>query len=253
MTKTSRVSRRALSALPFGLVVAFLSPTVLAQTEANGAADASIRRESEPGAARRPSFLEVGARAGYALGFGSVYAGERVDELYAGAVPLLFEALFRVQGAFGMGLYAGLSPSVRGPALDACDDCSLWNYRFGFQVTRHLNARGTVDPWFGVGIGYEATAVTRRFDADGVEYSADYTYSALPELMLQLGVDVGGEVLAFGPFASASYGVYSAASTRVRCVGCVMDSRTEAESGIDDDLRRAHSWVTFGIRGTYMR
>jgi len=194
---------------------------------------------------------EVGGRGGYALAYGNLVPSEAMSDYFSGAIPLVFDGWLRFKG-FKVGLYAGFAVGLEGQALEDCDDCSLSNFRIGAQVAHHFDDGGTIDPWVGAGLGYEASSITERITYYGVDYDVDYSYGAFPEAIAMAGLDFGGGPFVIGPFASISYAAYSSASATVRCadVACSADA-VGAEEEIEDSS--GHTWIMFGLRASYFQ
>lgn len=121
--------------------------------------------------------FEMGARLGYGLPFGALDAtppggqdsSERMRRLLVGQVPLWLDVGVRLQERFFVGGYVqygiGILPK---DVSDACDTlqteveaaggsstCKGFDTRLGAEFLYHLMPSGDVDPWLGVGIGYE--------------------------------------------------------------------------------------------------
>jgi hypothetical protein len=152
---------------------------------------------------------------------------------------------------------------VRGKGLEECSDCSIFNARLGVQLVSHLNPGGWIDPWYGIGIGYEHLVVSSRGTTVGVTSDGDLveldvtsrrTYAALPELIIQAGLDFGNDSVAFGPYVSGHLARFSENETEVECdeLFCPVGSDFTAKGDIDSDLRAFHYWLNLGLRGTYL-
>lgn len=125
----------------------------------------------------------AGVRAAYALPFG-VFTGEGdplyLYNIYLGTVPLWVDLEMAIHSKFRMGLFAQYAPGhVRG----GCDSsCTASDLGVGLQVSYHFKPRKRMDPWVGLGIGYEWT----NLDIPGFSMS----YQG-PALHLQAGGDYG--------------------------------------------------------------
>jgi hypothetical protein len=96
--------------------------------------------------------------------------------------------------------------------------------RVGGEVLIHPLGNAPVDPWFGVGTGFEWLSVS---DTPGV------TFSGFEFFNLQLGIDFAlGSVVRLGPYASFSMGQYTSFSPAPM-------SSTDSTT---------HEWLTFGVR-----
>jgi hypothetical protein len=103
-------------------------------------------------------------------------------------------------------------------------------------VHLHLRAGFAVDPWLGLGIGYEWL----RLSGEGLGYQnppSSIEFSGWDYLI----IEAGGEFrlatsFALGPFVGFSFGEYSSTS----------------EDGYSRDLleQALHAWLQLGLRGT---
>ena len=118
--------------------------------------------------------FEVGARLGYAAPTGklndeppttdamqtAVWDNE-LKSVVLGQVPLGLELGIRALPMLTLGGYVELAPGILGStASDGCDaydhDCSTLGIRFGFMGHVHVLPHQPIDPWLGVGVGFEA-------------------------------------------------------------------------------------------------
>jgi hypothetical protein len=98
---------------------------------------------------------------------------------------------------------------------------------------------GTVDPWLGIGVGYEigninisqgGTSFGQSFNGfQFVNVQAGADYKALPNLGL-------------GPFVMFSLGEYA---------NCSFSGAASAEGNCSIPQKAVHEWFTFGLRGVY--
>jgi hypothetical protein len=232
-----------------------LEPSPLTQKGERDEPSANAMPEVPP--PEKTMFIELGGRLGYAIGKGQLVEGTSMNEVFSGAVPLIFDLAVRFRSGLALGLYAQVGVGIQGEALDECDDCSLWNLRLGLQALQHFNSRGSVDPWIGVGIGVDDTIVAREEEYLGSKYRWETSYKAVPEFLVQAGIDIdiGNKNLAFGPFVAATYAVYNEISSEVSCAEsyCADLSARESETTIPDSAKTSHGWLLAGVRGTFMR
>jgi hypothetical protein len=194
--------------------------------------------------------FEIGGRVGYAVPYGNLATSSKLKDVFSGTVPGQLDGWLRFPGGLALGLYFGLAAGISGHALDACPNCSALNYRFGLQAARHFNDGGIVDPWLGIGVGWEWASISEQEQIQGYDVTYDNTYTALPELTAQAGIDIGSDTIAFGPFVSVSYASYSKLTSKISCSNIGCDDGVSSDSDVDGG---GHGWLTLGIRGTYMR
>src|SRR5262249_43439942 len=115
---------------------------------------------SEP-SATGPS---LGLRVGYAFPTGSVTRGDAFRDNLTGMIPIWLDAGYRLSRPFYLGAYFQWAPAfvadgVCSPVLS----CSAYDVRFGVNVHWHMRWmtqegmwKGPIDPWIGLGTGYES-------------------------------------------------------------------------------------------------
>jgi hypothetical protein len=182
---------------------------------------------------------ELGARLGMAHPGGPVGAGAyattpNVSDVAQTWVPLGIEGGYR----FSPVVYAGATLAW-GPLVgNQSGLCSACNFRYDLQVRPevrlYLNPRGTVDPWFSVGPGWEVLHVSI-----GDSPSGDATYEG-PFGEAEFGVDVRLHALAIGPYLGAAVGGFVTRS---------LDPEPAHESSSFG--MAPHEWFTLGVRGSY--
>ena len=165
--------------------------------------------------------FEAALRVSYGLGLGNIYgestvAGPAValSDVYSGALPLQLDLGYRFNSQWFAGAYNG------------CTDCSSSQMRFGIEGQYHLMPAMSLDPWVGLGVGYELVNIS----AGG----ASSTTSGLEFA----NISVGGNYkvasnFAVGPVISFGLGSYSK-------VG-----------GNDSPATSMHMLLDFGVRGVF--
>jgi hypothetical protein len=218
----------------------------------------ALRAETAERPARR---FELGLRSGFGLPFGR-YADVRqignfrdsnvnaLSDDTHGAIPLWLDVGYRLTPALVLGVYAlyGVvlpkAGAVGDPLGGGCPeglDCTGGGVRFGVQAQYHFSPAAFVDPWLGLGVGYEW--ITSHVEGQVIGLPIDVrTEHSGPELLhLQGGVDLRtSAALAFGPFAALSLMQYTSCSAEL--------------DGRDSDCRLPdlawHGWFVLGVRGT---
>jgi hypothetical protein len=205
--------------------------------------------------------VALGLRAGYALPLGDFAKGSPLDSNVSGGVPIGFDAALRLKN-IELGLYASVLIGFAGKELEQdCADCSVFGLRVGAQANYHLLPDRFVDPWIGVGIGLEqltysesrtVQAITTSGDVVDIELDRTTDFRALPELSIQAGVDFGGGPITVGPFVSFSIAQYSEYEIEVKCRDFRCGETDLASRSGDIANTATHSWLTVGLRGTYL-
>ena len=207
--------------------------------------------------------LEIGGRLGYALPAGDALTNDPLDETISATIPLQLDVWLRLAKSAAFGAYVQFAPGLTGPALEDCDSCFVGNFRAGVQYANHFNAGGWVDPWIGLGVGIEfatmsssgtATGITSDGDVVEFDVTSRSTLRSFPEVLLQAGIDVGNDTLAFGPYVSAHAASYTKQDSELECneLLCPPGLEFEASGDVPDDRPAFHYWLAFGLRGTYL-
>lgn len=171
--------------------------------------------------------LKLGLRLGYALPQGELVKNYKVTGLVTGQVPIWVDAGYMVTPHVLLGLYGqyGIMQTKNCP-----DHCTGHDLRFGAQGQYHVLPSAAVDPWFGLGAGYEIFTLSN----DG----GDDTLRGFEFLNLQGGTDFKvARAMSIGPFLSASLGEFS------------HDAYLSRDDVIQD--KALHAWLTLGIKGAF--
>jgi hypothetical protein len=186
--------------------------------------------------------ISVGLRAGFAFPIGLLAKGDDLSANVTGMVPIWLDAGYRLSRAFYVGAYAGWGfGSVSGQVCPAPLSCSANDLRLGVDAHLHLAAliglAAPVDPWVGVGTGYEST--TLHLETQGTK--ASETDRGFEFGNVQLGADYTGfGAVRVGGFFTLTLAQYSSRSL-------------EDASGTKDYTpeRAFHLWLMLGVRGQY--
>lgn len=208
-------------AAPAGATPAAMPPPV-----ATTAAGAGASVTDQPG-------FSLSARLAYAVPMGSVAQGSTLSDGVSGGIPIVIEAAYR----FNRNLSAGLAGQYAYMMTKNCTagaSCSATDYQFFLEGIYNARMGSTIDPWVGLGIGYENLSTNQS--AGGVSQSVGVSGLGLATLQ------VGGNFLAapqveVGPFLSFSVGKYGSASA----------------GGYSGDIMNTafHEWLQLGVRGTF--
>jgi outer membrane protein W len=192
--------------------------------------------------------IKLGLRLGYAIPSGKVFGDNntvggqpltstKLSDLVSGGVPIQLDAGYMVTDNILVGLY-GQYAFVSEKNCDTGADCSAHDIRLGVQAQYHIMPDQFVDPWLGIGVGYEWLSDSES--AGGV--SQDTTLKGLEFLNLQGGADFqAASAFTVGPFLSLSLGQYASLST----------SGPLANLSGSLDNKALHEWITIGAKGTF--
>jgi hypothetical protein len=187
--------------------------------------------------------IEFGVRVGYGIPLGTAGDNASFSDVIKGMVPFWADIGYRfdpnwyVGGFFQFGL--GFLPSNTQLCGTGGVSCSLNDLRFGLNAHYHFLPAETLDPWVGVGAGYEilnlsasATGVSASASTRGFEFGN-----------VQLGLDFKiSPAFAVGPFATFTIAQFSNNSASIN--GQDVASPGYTNKGI-------HEWLVFGVRGVF--
>ncbi|MCL2450019.1 MAG: hypothetical protein FWD17_13815 [Polyangiaceae bacterium] len=207
---------------------------------------------------------QIGVRVGYGLGSGSVYRGLPLHTASDGAVPIIVDLGWRFIPELYAGLYGQFGPVVtrNNPASCPGDaSCSSQDWRFGIEVDYHFLPRTRLDPYVGLGSGYEIlhTHVTANtlVPMDAGPVPARTTVGLIDRgwefAALTLGMDARAcSSFGIGPFVSASIGEYNVhtgnMSTSVLTPAGPVLVQSTPVPGVSHGT---HELYIFGVRGTF--
>jgi hypothetical protein len=173
-----------------------------------------------------------------------------LGDLTPWSVPVWVDVGYAFSGRFTLGAYGQVAVGGSG---DACQgDCDWSSIRVGAQAELRFAPGAPVDPWLGVGLGWEWLSFRTLLNVPSADPSADPTRLrateriAGPELTLQLGLDFQVEdALRIGPYVAASAGPYVKDSYTCDPVNAFCPTGSSVDGGA------FHSWLGLGLRGAY--
>lgn len=183
-----------------------------------------------------PKGFEVGLRTGYALGLGSLAGsasgdGASMSDFTPGMIPFQVDVGYRFDGNWFAGAYFQYGIGfIKDEACGGGASCSATDLRFGIEGQYHLMPGNQIDPWVGLGVGYESVGVSAS--EGGLSISTSVT--GLEFANLSLGGDYRvSPNLGVGPYLGLTVGQYS--------------------SAFDTDIpeKALHMWLSIGVRGVF--
>jgi outer membrane protein W len=188
----------------------------------------------------------LGARLGYSHAFGKVadkiagFDAADMSEYVSGNVPIWLDLGYMVTPNIMVGFYGQYGIGV--PASDMCDadavDCSASIVRLGAQAQYHISPAESIDPWVGLGFGYEWGSLTAEAAGD----EASSSVRGFEFVNLQGGADFKlAPNFGLGPFLSFSLGQYAKYSTET----------INGNNNYSIDETAMHEWLTVGVRGAF--
>jgi hypothetical protein len=186
----------------------------------------------------RTSF-EAGVRVGLAFPLGDIAQDAALVDSIAWSVPLQIDAGARIGPAF-VGGYFSYAFGKAGSKLDGLASKSASDVRVGFEVLWHFAPGASVDPWAGLGIGYEWL----NFSAPVGTSTVSVSVRGFEFVNAQAGLDFTlGSLFRIGPYVLANLGQYATGS------GDITGASGGTVSGTSDiQNKRLHSWLSMGLR-----
>jgi hypothetical protein len=228
-------------------VASFVALSGLCATALASAAEAS------------PTGIEIGVRTGYSLPLGQVTGGGNPITLngttyqsqpldlskdYTGLVPIWFDLGYRVSPQLYAGAYFqyGIAFLPSDAAGGVCGQsgvsCSGSDIMAGVNLHYHVLPGEMVDPWLGIGVGYEWA----NFNISESGQSVSVQIVGWQFANFQAGADFKVEPnFGLGPFVMLSLGQFDSYSSSV----------PGSLAGGDYQNKALHEWLTFGVRGVY--
>ena len=167
-----------------------------------------------------------GVRAAWAWPSGGLTGGQTVSDVVDSALPLWLEAGYHINKALYAGLYFQYAPGFTN-CLGG-QSCSSNALRFGAEVLYGFAPDAVINPWAGLGFGYEIFKTSASGD--------DRTFKGFELLNVQVGLDWAvTRTFNVGPFASYQlFGKYSSFTA----------------SGVSNDIADStgHSWLQVGLK-----
>ena len=193
-----------------------------------------------------PIRFEAAARvaAGFPIGNATGATSLKPDgtgpgDLVSWSVPLELELGARIGPAF-VGGYVSYAFGKAGSALDFGTSRSASNVRLGFEVLWHLAPDRPVDPWVGLGTGYEWL----NLSVGGAGGSIVGSARGFEWANLQLGIDFTlGRNFRLGPFVRSRIGQYDTGS-----LGRLNPQGGGAATTGDIQSKTIHTWIDVGLR-----
>jgi hypothetical protein len=202
-----------------------------------------------------------------------VYSGLAFGDMSAGAIPLIVDLGWRFLPQLYLGAYGQVAPVVVRTGTDACPDsadCSGVNWRIGVELDYHPLPASRLDPYVGVGAGYEMLhrsvngPITVSSSAVGTTGMGGGTGTTAPKsgmtnasiidqgwemAAVTLGLDVrASDMLGIGPFVTGTFGrydIHNGTQSTVLNGGAVTSGSVPAVS------HDVHQLLIVGVRGTF--
>ncbi|SEU27564.1 autotransporter domain-containing protein [Stigmatella erecta] len=188
--------------------------------------------------------FSLGLRAGYGLPLGKATgeADANLSDVISGIIPLQLDAGYFLTSHLYLGGSFQYAPGLLAEDCEEGASCSISVMRFGVNLAYHTAPFAKVDPWVGLGVGYERFNLSASAEFGGETIEASTTASGFEFAALQGGVDFKlSKHFAVGPFATFTVGQYSSLSV----------SDGEDSASVDIDEKAFHFWLMGGIKAQY--
>jgi outer membrane protein W len=185
--------------------------------------------------------LVLGVRLGFGFPIGKTTGEDSFK--FSNMVPIWLDLGYKftpnlMVGLYGHYAFAGISDCYSNA------ECSAYVWRFGAQVQYEFSPEGTIDPWVGLGIGYEISGGKITVTADGESLESTFQLKGFEFANLQVGADYKvSPTVGVGPFVSFSLGRY--ASGEQTRPGLPTES-----GGVEN--KTMHEWLVLGVRGSFL-
>jgi len=214
---------------------------------------------SSLGSSAHATGFELGGRLGYGIPLGKADGDSDLSDGISGMVPLQLDLGYRATPALSVGGYLMYGFGFAGNTIsDRCDvanatpgvsaSCGAHDLRLGLQAQYHFIPKRKLDPWVGLGLGYEWLTLTVDASAAGQHADVSSTGKGFEFINLQGGLDFNlSPGFGLGPFLSFSVGQYSSTSS-----SCSGDCTGVTETSGDVADKAIHQWLLLGVRGTFV-
>lgn len=158
-------------------------------------------------------------------------------------VPLALDLGYRVSPTWWLGLRPHLATGGSGDQCPTTASCHFVDARLSALLKYHINPHSPMDPWLGVGLGWEWLMTTLTVAIPETVRAQQSLSGPLLQALGGLAFDCGNNIHA-GPFASGAIGRYVwnglVCSEQLGCPGSYF-----VRNGA------FHAWLTVGVSGEY--
>ncbi|HKU43463.1 MAG TPA: outer membrane beta-barrel protein, partial [Polyangiales bacterium] len=200
-------------------------------------------------AAAQDVAFEAAVRTGIGIPLGKVSDdGTDLNDIASLQIPLQLDVGVRLASNWFVGAYFQYGFGIVSDDATFCDDddlldidCSASDVRLGIQAHYHFSPRQSLDPWLGLGFGYEWATLS----AEGGNLEISSSVSGFEFVSFQFGIDFEvSRHVRLGPFLSFSLAQFDESS--VECDGANVCSNVGVSGDIED--KALHEWLMLGVR-----
>lgn len=205
-----------------------------------------------------PKRFTVGVRVGFAFPLLNAYrdakdeSAVRLGNELHGALPIALELGYRVLEPLYVGVLGSFGPAFPRSAGDgycspSATSCTGDHLRVAVQARFHPLRGRTIDPWVGLGFGYERLSLREEgITANGDQGSVEMALSGVEFFDVSVGANYSVlRDLAVGPFLSFTLGQYG----RISVDETLGSGSTTSDSAIKNTS--PHAWLVLGVRGAF--
>ncbi len=244
MTQSTFIGALVVGLFATGATALAQEPVPEVEPAPGAAAPAQTAPAPAPSGAVGPrGAIELGLRIGYGYPVGNEGAvpGSNNTSLHddiSGLIPIWIDAGFRPNpnvylGVFFQYAFAFVNNDQNPDCAQSGVSCSAKDLRLGLDAHYHFSPGESLDPWVGVGAGYEWLVL----DESAGAVSVSETASGFEFVNLQIGGDFAvAPNVGIGPFFAFTLAEYS-----------------HLGGAIDTDLatKSIHGWMMGGVRGVF--
>ncbi|WP_338864514.1 outer membrane beta-barrel protein [Myxococcus stipitatus] len=191
----------------------------------------------------------LGLRAGFGVPFGKIAASDdgqtsnKLSDAFSAAIPLQLEAGYFFNPNIYVGAYFQYGILTLKDDCAEGSDCSASQLRFGVNAAYHFQATPMIDPWVGLGIGYEISSQSASRTIGSTTVEADVSVKGLEFVSGQAGLDFRiTPKFSVGPYVTYTLGQYSSIGISGSSGG------TDVDESLDIEEKAMHSWLYGGVR-----
>ncbi|MGD0676395.1 MAG: hypothetical protein ABSC94_13330 [Polyangiaceae bacterium] len=239
----------------------FATLAIAPVTRADDSADAPAPEvaATPPDSAAKLGF-QVGLRVAYTDGVGIVYEGIHLSDASSGALPLMVDLGWRFLPQLYVGAYGQFAPVFLKTYALTCPPgftCAGQDWRLGVEADYHFLPRSKLDPYVGLGVGYEILHSTFRDAEYPYVYNGSFVLAKWYESIIARGWEFASLTLGFdwrftdmigaGLFVLGTVGEYGVQTGNYT----VMAAGAQQTTPVPAVQIGAHELAFIGLRGTF--
>jgi hypothetical protein len=243
----------ALAAILTGLHAAAFAPLA----RADDAPDEPPVHDESPRERLGP---QAGLRVAYTDGLGVIYQGLNLSDASAGALPIVLDVGWRVRPELYVGVYGQYAPVFLKTYPQTCPSgwsCTAEDWRVGIEVDYHFLPRVLLDPYVGVGAGYEILHTRLQGNTIVQASNGSLVPAHIDETLVDRGWEFASltigfdwrfsEIVGAGLFLLGTIGEYDVQTGTITATSTTM----QQSASVVPIQMGAHELAAIGVRGTF--